>query len=377
MNILIAASKLTLCCASLIVMSAAVAEEGDETTDGRVATAPDHVPDLREEKLKLKIQQRNWFVVPIPVSNPTTDTGLVLGGAYFHPQSEAEKKVQPPSVTGAGGYYSSNDSAAFAIGRQSYWSSNKWRFTGVAAYADLNLELSTPGGTTIDWFVEGDLVVAFISRKMRGKWYAGIFARYIDMHQEFGTDTSSDIFNTGVDTVSAGLGIRLERDSRDKPFNSQAGSIFELSALVNSDNLGSDDSYTTYGGNYRSYHSVSTSVVLAWEVQGCYKSGQAPLWDACRVDLRGFPVTDYLGSSSASGQIEARWQFHPKWAGVAFAGAGYYENSFSEIREQEAIPSYGVGLRFMVLPSQRINMRLDYARSNDSDAIYLSVAEAF
>ncbi len=41
------------------------------------------------------------------------------------------------------------------------------------------------------------------------------------------------------------------------------------------------------------------------------------------------------------------------------------------------IPSYGIGLRFMVLESQRINMRLDYGRSNGSDAVYLSVGEAF
>jgi hypothetical protein len=358
-------------------MTAAAAQESDETSDGRVATAPDHVPDIREEKLKLKIQERNWFIVPIPVSNPTTDTGLVLGGAYFHPQTEAEKKVQPPSVTGAGAYYSSNDSAAFAIGHQSYWNSNKWRFSGVVAYADLNLELSAPGDTTIDWLVEGELVAAVISRKMRGKWYAGVFARYIDMHQEFGTGGPSAQFNLSEDAVSGGFGIKVEHDSRDKPFNSQAGSIFELSALVNSSGLGSDDSYNTYSASYRSYHSLTPSVVLAWEMQGCHKTGEAPLWDACRIDLRGFPATDYLGRSSASGQVEARWQFRPKWAGVAFAGSGYYKNSFSEVREQEAIPSYGVGLRFMVLKSQRINMRLDYGRSKDSDAIYLSVTEAF
>jgi len=33
--------------------------------------------------------------------------------------------------------------------------------------------------------------------------------------------------------------------------------------------------------------------------------------------------------------------------------------------------------RFMVLESHRINLRLDYGRSNDSDAVYLSVGEAF
>ena len=95
------------------------------------------------------------------------------------------------------------------------------------------------------------------------------------------------------------------------------------------------------------------------------------------MDLRGFPAADYLGKPSVSGQIEVRWQFHRKWGAVAFAGSGYYRDAFSEFREREAIPSYGIGLRFLVLESQRINMRLDYGRSNDSDAVYLSVGEAF
>ena len=62
---------------------------------------------------------------------------------------------------------------------------------------------------------------------------------------------------------------------------------------------------------------------------------------------------------------------------MAFAGGGYYKNPFSEIRDQELIPSYGIGLRFLVLASQRVNIRLDYARTTDSDALYLSVGEAF
>ncbi len=360
-------------------MSAAMAQESVDTDDD-VATAPDSIPDVRGEKLKLKLEKRNWFIVPIPVSNPTTDTGLVVGGAYFYPQTEAEKKTQPPSVTGAAGYYSSNDSAAFGVAHQSYWSDNNWRFGGIVGHVDLNLGLNAPGvglATSIDWSVEGEFIAAIVSRKITGKWYAGIFARYLDIHQEFGIDTPSVKFNTDADTVSGGVGVKLERDSRDKPFNSQAGSIFELSALVNSGDLGSDISYNSYSASYRSYHSVSTSVVLAWEVQGCHRSDEAPLWDACRIDLRGFPATDYFGRSSASSQLEARWRFHPKWGAVAFAGGGYYENSFSSIREREMIPSYGIGLRFMVLESQRINMRLDYGRSNGSDAVYLSVGEAF
>jgi hypothetical protein len=47
------------------------------------------------------------------------------------------------------------------------------------------------------------------------------------------------------------------------------------------------------------------------------------------------------------------------------------------VRDNEPIPSYGGGLRFLALPAKRINIRLDYARSDSSDAIHFSVGEAF
>jgi len=53
------------------------------------------------------------------------------------------------------------------------------------------------------------------------------------------------------------------------------------------------------------------------------------------------------------------------------------QSFLSSVREDEPIPSYGAGVRFMVLGAKRINLRLDYARSTDSDAIHVSVGEAF
>ncbi len=161
------------------------------------------------------------------------------------------------------------------------------------------------------------------------------------------------------------------------PFNSYSGRHLELEVLFNDKSLGSDDTYESYKAKYRSYHRLNPSVVLAWELQGCAISGKAPLWDACRVNLRGYPVTEYLGESTASGQAEARWQFHPRWGAVAFAGTGKVTESCGGLLEDEMVPSYGVGLRFMVLSDHRINVRLDYARSDDNDGVYLSVGESF
>jgi len=341
----------------------------------------DIIPDLRDHEMSLKLQKGDFVAVPIPTSNPTLDTGLVLGGAYFYPQSEEQEKAQPASVTAVAGMYTSNDSNAYAIAQRNYWHQDTWRFGGAIGHADLKLTLLSPDGSgtgqTTSWVIRGDFVQAQLSRKIGGRWYAAVTSRFVDVDQELELGSGSIYFDNVADVKSVGIGANIEYDSRDMPFNTYAGRLFQVKTLFNDQSLGSNETYQSYGLAYRSYHEMSIPVVLAWEVKGCLKGGSAPLWDACKIGLRGFSATDYLGKSSASAQFEARWRMSRKWGLVGFGGAGFIDESFSRVRERELIPSYGIGLRFMVLAAKRINMRLDYARSTDSDAIHLSVGEAF
>ncbi len=361
----------------LLALQASLAIAQETTTD----TRPGIAPDIRDDETNLKLQSGNFVVVPIPISNPTLDTGLVAGAAYFYPQSAEQKKLQPASVTAAAAMYTSNDSKAFAIVQQNYWNQNKWRFTGAVGAADLRLSLLTSDGTSngsnLDWRINGQFLFAKVARKFKGNWYGGIFTRMIDADQSLETGTSVSDFDTESDVKSVGLGVLLEYDSRDMPLNSHSGRHFKVDALFNEEAIGSNTTYQSYSAAFRSYHRLSDSVVLAWEIQGCKRGGSAPLWDACTIKLRGFSATDYLGKVSTSGQVEARWQLNKRWGLVGFGGAGYVARTFSGIREREAIPSYGIGVRFMVLAAKRINIRLDLARSTDSDAIHLSVGEAF
>lgn len=341
----------------------------------------DVLPDLRMNDLKFKASKGNFLVVPIPLSNPTLGTGLILGAGYFYPQTVEQKAAQPASVTGAAGMYTSNDSYALGIGQASYWNEDKWRFKGGAGYADLKLTLLAPSGGAsaqeADWDVEGGFFTAQISRNVGGDWYAGIFGQFVDIDQSFSFDISSSTFAVPSEIRSSGLGLNLSFDSRDMPSNAYTGRYFQLSGLFNSQSLGSDQDYQAYSMSYRAYHLLKPKFVLAWEVAGCDREGSAPLWDACRIDLRGFSTTDYMGKSSAYGQAEARLKLSKHWGVVAFAGAGQITSSFTGLSNQDWVPSYGFGLRFMVMQSQRINMRLDYGWSTDSDAVYLAVGEAF
>lgn len=363
--------------ASLLALHGSFAFAQESNTDPR----PGIAPDIRNDETDLKLQRGNFVVVPIPISNPTLDSGLVAGAAYFYPQSEEQRKLQPASVTAAAGMYTSNDSRAFAVVQQNYWSQNKWRFTGAIGGADLRLSLLAPdgtgGGASLDWKISGKFLFAKIATRLKGNWYGGILTRLINITQSVETGISVPDIDTGNDVRSAGLGALLEYDSRDMPLNSFSGQHFKVDALFNDEAVGSDLTYQSYNAAYRSYHRLAGSVVLAWELQGCKRGGTAPLWDACTIRLRGFSATDYLGKVSTSAQVEARWQMSDRWGLVGFGGVGYVVNSFNGIRDRKAIPSYGVGVRLMVLKAKRINLRLDYARSTDSEAIHISVGEAF
>ena len=130
------------------------------------------------------------------------------------------------------------------------------------------------------------------------------------------------------------------------------------------------------GNGFKSCTRFTSSGVLAREIQDCKRGGTAPLWDACPVKLRGFPATDHMGKTSSSGQAEIRWKLNKRWGLVGFGGVGSIGNSFSRIRDHDVLPSYGVGLRIMVLLPKQIEMRLDFACSIDRDAIHFSVGEA-
>lgn len=365
-----------LCCLGLLVAQLAAAQVPSADTRPGIA------PDIRRDDTSLKFQRGNFVVVPIPISNPTLDTGLIAGGAYFYPQTDDQRSVQPASVTAAAAMYTTNDSRAAALVQQNYWNGNRWRFTGAAGAADLRLGLLSPENSgsagSVDWNIDGRFLFTRLARRMAGQWYGGAFARFIDADQRLDlVDAPVSDFDTSSAVRSVGIGMSLEFDSRDLPLNSYSGRHFKVDALFNDETIGSQSTYQSYDASFRNYRMLREELILAADLQACKRGGRAPLWDACTIALRGFSATDYLGKVSSSAQLELRWRFGKRLGLAGFGGAGFTGDSFNGIREHELIPSYGIGLRFMVLEEKRINLRLDYARSTDSDAIYFSVGEAF
>jgi hypothetical protein len=134
---------LCLLASVLSCVSPVFADEANADSPGTSDVPAGVVPDLRDVENPLTAQKGDFVAVPIPMSSPTFGTGLSAAGAYFYPQTAEQKESQPASLTGAAGAYTNNDSWAVGIGQQSYWDENKWRFTGVAGYADFGPTTTT------------------------------------------------------------------------------------------------------------------------------------------------------------------------------------------------------------------------------------------
>ena len=70
-------------------------------------------------------------------------------------------------------------------------------------------------------------------------------------------------------------------------------------------------------------------------------------------------------------------RFYKRWGMVVFGGLGQVAPGLFDFTSNNLIPSIGLGGRFLVATENRINVRVDYAWGEDSQALYISVGEAF
>ena len=107
------------------------------------------------ERQKEKDPNRGRFLpIPVFITEPAIGEGLGVVLAYFHPKKEVSNKDRlasleslggasseqepPPTVTGIFGAYTSNDTAAAGVGHMNTFKDDHIRFTGAAAWANVN-----------------------------------------------------------------------------------------------------------------------------------------------------------------------------------------------------------------------------------------------
>lgn len=375
-----------LAIAALIVGAAVEAAAQDFPND-------DANPEQLAESLDvfpLKEKRGGDFIgLPIPFSNPTYGGGLAVGAAYLYDLDAAS----PTSFTGLGGFLTSNDSRGAGLVQNANFSKGRIRLRLGLGTAKLNYDFFGIGDDAGDRGIAIPVQDAKRTLVLEGSFAIGADF-YLGPHYKIARNKTR--VRTGeidrplpadapaspeADQTVASLGAILKYDTRDDTFGPRRGWLVELEAIFNDPAFGSDFTYQTLNAKANYYHALSDNQVLAARAFACAVDGAAPFFELCQLgrksDIRGYPGGRYRDKTLFAFQAEYRWQFADKLGAVAFLGAGGVAPRLRDIDGADLLPSYGIGLRYMVSKEYNANLSIDYARGKDSDAIYLRVGEAF
>ena len=182
--------------------------------------------------------------------------------------------------------------------------------------------------------------------------------------------------------TASGVGAALVFDTRDLVVNPSRGGYLELISLFNSRLSGSEFSYNQYTVDARKYFQVHPNWhILALQFLGQFSSGTVPFLQLSQLGgatiMRGYYQGRYRDKNYMAAQAEYRLPIWWRIGAAAFAGLGDVAPSLDAFSVLTLKPSYGLGLRFMVNESEKVNIRFDYAWGKETSGFYLEITEAF
>ena len=331
-----------------------------------------------------------WVVAPVPVSNPTLGSGLAGGGGYIYRVDPADD-VSPPTMTGMGGMYTSNESWALAGMHNMKWKRDRFRLNAMGGFGNINMDFSGKGllpgedETRISVnirgaFVESDFETRIFERVFVGPRFVSFFSetRPTDLQQMLPPNFPELVLD--IKTIS--LGFKVMRDTRDSVFYPREGSWADFTAAFYREGIGSDFDYEKYMASFNFYQNLSPTQVIAARVSTCAVNGDTPFFDLCFLgleeDLRGYRIGAFQDERLLAAQVEYRLELFWRFGVVGFVGVGQVAPAFDQFKKSNWLPGAGFGIRILVAKENHVNLRIDFAWGRDGNtATYVNGAEAF
>lgn len=229
-------------------------------------------------------------------------------------------------------------------------------------------------------------------KRIRGDLFVGGGLRYNYVWngrflEGMGESSADRIFLDDLNTLASGLELASTFDSRDNVLNAINGSFVEFTHGFYGRALGGENRFMLTKLDARKYYKIKHREldVLAFQFFSKFSFGEVPLYELSALGgrdlLRGFQEGRFNDRHAVFAQAEYRWQALKSLGLVAYAGMGdVFGNLREDVRWDTMKYSIGTGLRFKIVRSENLNIRLDYAfgfgPSNDHN-LYLGLAESF
>ncbi|MFT5233356.1 MAG: hypothetical protein ACI9UK_001292 [Candidatus Krumholzibacteriia bacterium] len=328
--------------------------------------------------------ERNLKFAGIPIPSYSDVLGFnmaVVAMAYY--KMDRNDDSLPPSSSGIFGFYSENKSWMGGLFQKFHLDGDKWRTTAAYMNGSIKYQFNPasigPGfpDVFLDYTSANNMIFAQGSRRTWDKLYLGLAVLSWSSQNTFGDDLIVD-----AEETYTGPGFLAEWDKRDHIMYPTDGVSVDGRFLFFSDTFGSDRDFRKLNLSVAGYEAVSDSTgVLAGRILYEGGFGDVPFSGQSMVNgnrnLRGYSNGRYRADHLLVLESEYRWKFHKRWGAVAFAGVAWSAKEVSLMSLDDSLPAAGLGLRWTMIESYKINARVDYAWGKDDQAIYVAIGEAY
>ena len=360
-----------------------------ETMADRPAAADTAAGGDPEAKADSGTKGRNgWIFFPYLFYTPETRIGVGGGGGYFFRNPCSCDESRPSTILG-NLIYTQNKQLVLAVQPDIYWRDEKYYLRAELSYQKFPDKFYGIGNRT-----SSDLEEDFTPREIHlllklqvrllGGFSAGPLYEYLDGTlkevEAGGLLDQGTIPGSGGARVS-GAGLQLSWDTRDNIYLPSEGSHYQFSAAWFGSALGSRYDFRRTIADLRQYLTVWASHVLAFQVYGRSTSGKVPFQQLSELGgsllMRGYYQGRYRDHDLIAVQMEYRLPLWRRFGLAGFAGSGDVADAMSRFRAREVKTSAGFGLRYMLIPEEKMNLRFDLGFGKNTSGFYVTITEAF
>lgn len=339
----------------------------------------DQIDTLQDEET-VGFRNGSVVVAPIPFSNPTIGSGLLLGAGYLFNLDETSK----PSMIGLAALRSDNGTTGYGLAANFAFDNNRWLIESLFAKADARYDLYTSAGK-LPVGQKGTLARLSLAYGVSREMSFGASLRYLDTlitPSVNGLPPIPPPLDQFLNTEIATLGLFMDLDKRDDTLYPTKGSSLHIEVANGYSLSGITGDYTTGYLTYSHFYSISKQGVIAAIVSACGASSSTPFFDQCGLGtidgFRGFSAMQFFDTRSAAAQIEYRHRFSDRFGAVAFAGAGQVGPTLSQLSANGTHSAAGLGIRYRVSKKFPVDFSVDYSRNNlKEDQVYVYVGQRF
>ncbi len=186
------------------------------------------------------------------------------------------------------------------------------------------------------------------------------------------------------DSFYSGIGYRLRYDTTDNQNYPTRGVRYSIGHIIYREELLSDYDFTEHRYDFRHYLSINPRIVLASQTDLAINSGDAPYYSYLELGnrLRAYDSKRFIDKARIAQRLEQRITPFSNGASsrlgfVTFVETGQVMPTWDKIRLTDWHWSVGFGLRFSILPQERLNLRMDFGFGDDSINFIVNAREVF